>query len=300
MRGGIVLSSLFFFLLLLSQVQAATLSSTKCGGHVTENTYFAVTVSQDGAAYVGVDDGGIVGSGSGSSATMNIKLQGTYTHHLYAAYKNPGDSDWSYDTSASCDVTVDSYDYSPTWQLSAVPGTIEPGDSSTINYAAEDQNGIDTLELKYGGTVIQSHQCGGSNRCPTTGSFQYTKTYPSDGIYWYTVHEIDSDSNSASSYVKVTVTNPCENYNCDDSNPCTTDSCSVDSQGDPVCHHQNVDDLTPCPSGKCLSGQCVPMCDPTESERCLSSAPEHSVEVNKYCTLTTACYSCMGSPPVVD
>ena len=97
MRWWVVL----LVLLLLPSVRALSISG--CPTEVASGQLFSVTVSHNGAAYIGIDNGtGIVDSQAGDTGQLNLRIYVTRTHNnykIYPAYKNTGDSTWQYDTS---------------------------------------------------------------------------------------------------------------------------------------------------------------------------------------------------------
>jgi len=111
-----------FFLVLVLLPSVSALSISGCPSSVTAGESFSVTVAQSGAAWVGVDNGmGITDSAQAESALLSTHLDTPDPNqHVYAAYKNPGDTQWRYDyANAYCNIDVVPADHAATVPIQA-------------------------------------------------------------------------------------------------------------------------------------------------------------------------------------
>ncbi len=221
------------------------------------------------------------------SVTEDTGMEGRKAHY-YAQSYDSGDNQIG---STDCYVNILSANFPCSASVSPSSVTVAMHQWVHASVSASDDDGVNHLFL--GGNGVS---CSGY---PSTCSHPFSLSFSRAGTYTLTASANDKWNNpcETTSLLTVHVTDPCANTDCNDSNPCTDDTCTVDEQGQAQCEHTNSPADTYCgsnPSRHCDGyGSCLVDCSNMADTLCLSSNPGHTVtHTDHYCSNSRICYSC--------
>ena len=284
-RGGWLL--LILILLLLPSVSASL--SMSCPSSAQATHPFTIRADDASASTIKLFWQSNWHTFSGSYAIGTITEPKSAEHKWRRYFAESYDASGTLLDSTSCDVYIDSADFPGT--VSASPSSLQlvVGEHGSITVSGSDNDGIH--DLKFGGA---SYTCSGFGGYPTSCHHTFTVSYSAAGTYSVTPSVQDKWGNVVSgTHVTITVTDPCANYNCDDGNMCTTDSCVV-VNGAASCQYTALDAGSWCGSGKYCTDDSPPACLPScpVPNKCLSSQPANTQQVAFYCSAPQECYAC--------
>jgi len=284
-RGGWLGLLLVLFLVVPSV--SATLTMT-CPASAQATHPFTISASDPSATNVSLHWQGkwYMSPGTTASGVVTEGADKQYTRQAYDAVSF--DSSGNQIDSATCYVYIDSANFPCSASVSPSSLSLSVGQSGWATVSASDADGLRYVFL---GSRVASCYNGGY---PPSCSQYFSLSYPNAGTYTVQATAKDQWNNPCEepATLTVTVTDPCQTSppDCNDNNPCTTDSCVV-VNGQATCSHGNVDDGSLCPTGRCLAGNCVAECNTNGDQRCLASQPPNSEQESFYCP-STSCFSC--------
>ena len=217
-RGGWFM--LVLFLLLAPSVSALSMTCPYPSGTTAQATHpFQIRADDASASTIKILWQGSWHTFSGSYATATITEPKSAEHKIQTYFAESYDSSGALLDSTSCDVYIDSANFPGS--VSASPSSLQlvVGQGASVSVSASDDDGIAYVKLD-----TNSYSCYNFGGYPTTCQHAFTVFYSAAGTYYVTPSTQDKWGNVVTgTQVTITVTDPCENYNCDDGNVCTTD-----------------------------------------------------------------------------